>query len=716
MKEEQEYLYRKQIIDSKKEIESLKRDYQKLNQVIEEKQEDLNQILNSNSWKITKPLRAFRGLVLKKKVMGNKELESLPTYFQAYDYHGVPSYTSEYQDNIDFSEFSPLVKTLAFYLPQFHSIKENDKWWGKGFTEWTNTKKAKPLFDGHYLPREPHEDIGYYCLDDIEVLKKQVLLAKQHGLYGFAFYYYWFSGKRLLEKPVDMLLRHPEIDFPFLLCWANENWTRTWDGLEKEILMKQEYNEKDPYQFMVDLQKYISDERYIRINDKPVILVYNPKAIPNFSDVCEKWREAARDLGIGEIIIWSKTEISQNDYSNSSFVDGEFDFAPHGFSLPNDQITGIVNASSVVNYSKLIPCLWDTYEQHYPLRSFSYSVTMGWDNATRRQNGFKIYYNYSLKAFYLWTTMAMKKMKTNQLSNTFLFVNAWNEWGEGTYLEPDKKYGYANINTLSRAICGIPLNANFEILHGSKHLRNKKRTLAVQCHVYYVDVLNDMLKELSNISLDYTLYISTDSKDKKKAIVKMLKEHAISNYFVEIYENKGRDILPMILQMKNHIQKYDYFLHLHTKKSVTLYNGMDWRNYLLFHLLGSKSNVNDILNHFEENEHLGVVYPINHEASFYQLINKNGAIGGNQKNLEKLFQKLEIANDEIDHYMTFPTGSMFFARTAAIYDLFQVVDEEDFECENGQLDGTYAHAIERVFNLLAKKNGYEYLEVLHKQK
>ena len=196
----------------------------------------------------------------------------------------------------------------------------------------------------------------------------------------------------------------------------------------------------------------------------------------------------------------------------------------------------------------------------------------------------------------------------------------------------------------------------------------------------------------------------------------MLKEHAISNYFVEIYENKGRDILPMILQMKNHIQKYDYFLHLHTKKSVTLYNGMDWRNYLLFFFFFSKSNVNDILNHFEENEHLGVVYPINHEASFYQLINKNGAIGGNQKNLEKLFQKLEIANDEIDHYMTFPTGSMFFARTAAIYDLFQVVDEEDFECENGQLDGTYAHAIERVFNLLAKKNGYEYLEVLHKQK
>lgn len=714
MNEQKEYHYRREIVDKKKEIAELQKQIEEISQVLEGTREHLNQILNSKSWRVTKPLRGVSRVFHKNKDEICEEITQ--RFVNCYDYHEVPSYTSEYQENISFEGFKPLVKTVAFYLPQYHTIKENDKWWGKGFTEWTNTKKSKPLFDGHYMPREPHDDVGYYCLEDIEVMKRQVKLAKEHGLYGFAFYYYWFSGKRLLEKPVDMLLEHPEIDFPFVLCWANENWTRTWDGLDKEVLMKQDYSKEDPYHFIEDLKKYIDDKRYIRIDNKPVIMVYNPKEIPDFEKVCAGWREAALSLGIGEIVIWSKTEISQNDYRYSSFVDGEFDFAPHGFSLPNDQITGIDSASSVVNYSKLIPNLWDTYEQHYPLRPFQYSVTMGWDNAARRQNGYKIYYNYSLEAFYLWSTIAIKKLKQNAYPNTFLFVNAWNEWGEGTYLEPDKKYGYANINTLSKAICGIPFHASFELLKGSKGLKNKNRKLAIQCHVYYVDLLRDILDNISYVSIPYDLYISTDTEEKKKEIIKILKEYSISNYFVKVFENRGRDILPMLLQMKDKIKNYDFFLHLHTKKSITLANGKEWRNYLFDHLLGSKSNVNDILNHFESNENLGVVYPVPHEASFLQLINPNGGIGGNRSHLEELFQELNLPLEEINGQMSFPTGSMFYARTKAILDLFEHIDASKFEDENGQLDGTYAHAIERVFDVLAKKNGYQTLLILNEQK
>jgi len=711
MRKEKEYQYRKEIFESRKKMELLEQEKVQLRNDLNFFQEELQKVLHSKSWKLTKPLRFVTS-----KISKNSFNESLDASVVVQtDYHSIPSYTSEYQENIVFDAFTPLVKTLAFYLPQYHEIAENNAWWGKGFTEWTNTKKSKPLFDGHYMPREPHEDIGYYNLEDIEVLKKQVQLAKQHGLYGFAFYYYWFSGKRLLEKPVDLLLKHPEIDFPFVLCWANENWTRTWDGLEKEVLISQEYREEDPYLFIKDWKKYVDDPRYIRIEGKPVLMVYNPGAIKKFSDVCKKWREASKDLGIGEIIIWSKNDIARNDVTNSEFVDGEFDFAPHGFTLPNDEITGIQNASNIVNYSKLVSFLGETYDNHYPLRPFQYSVTMGWDNAARRQTGFKIYYNYSLESFYTWSTLAIKKLYQNSFENTFFLVNAWNEWGEGTYLEPDKKYGYANINTLSKAICGIPFRANFKVFTGKKSLPKFMKKIAVQCHVFYVDILEEILQYLNHISVAYDLYISTDSEEKKKKILEILDNYSIHYYEVEIYENRGRDILPMLLQMKDRISNYDYFLHLHTKKSVSLDNGENWRQYLFDHLLGSTEYVNSILDTFEKQENLGLIYPIPHKASFYQLINPNGSIGGNQEYLEKLFSDLSLSKDKISKQMTFPHGSMFWAKTAAIKDLFQCYDESSFANENGQLDGTYAHAIERVFDVLAEKNGYETLEVLNKK-
>lgn len=697
MNQDKEYLYRKEISKLKKEVASL-------HHQLDVTKQNLERTLQSKSWKVTEPLRKVSSLRRKKE-----DFVSSPS-LNSYDYHEVEPYISEYQENIDFQLLTPSVKTIAFYLPQYHAIPENDKWWGKGFTEWTNTRKSEPLFDGHYMPREPHDDFGYYCLENVETLKKQVVLAKQHGIYGFAFYYYWFSGKRLLEKPLDMLLQHPEIDMPFVLCWANENWTRTWDGLEKEILMEQKYTREDPYHFIEDLKKYMEDSRYIKIDNKPVIMVYNPSAIPDFETVCAKWREAAQELGIGEILIWSKTDMGLRDDSRTSYVDAEFDFAPHGFTLPNDKITGIPNASNVVNYSRLAHALWESYETHYPLRPFHYSVTMGWDNSARRKNGYAIFYHYSLEAFYVWTTMVIQKLHRNNFENTFLFVNAWNEWAEGTYLEPDKKYGYANINTLSKAIYNIPFEADFKVLNQKRRLRQAKK-IAVQCHVYYVDLLPEMLEQIKNIPESFDLYITTDTKEKKKEIVQILKEHKLSNYFVHVYENRGRDILPMLLQMKGKIQNYDYLLHLHTKKSTTTSYGSNWREYLLHHLLGSKDNVKEIIYEFERCNDLGLVYPIPFREAFDHLVIPNGSIGRNRKNLEKLFARLDIPESYISTTMTFPVGSMFWCKTSAIKELFELVDEADFDLENGQLDVTYAHAVERSFDALARKNGYRSLEI-----
>ena len=246
------YELKSKINELDKEIEKLNEKNNQLNV----QSHNYNVIINSKSWKIISRLRNIKDKILH----ANKKCD-IPSIEKISDnknyYKNFTPYNSKYEKNIDFSKYKTDIKTLTFYLPQFHTIKENDEWWGEGFTEWTNTKKSLPRFEGHYQPRTPHKDIGYYTLDNKETIKKQVELAKMHGIYGFCFYYYWFSGKRLLEKPVDIFLDNKDIDFPFCLCWANENWTKTWDGLNNDILIGQKYSKSDYKKFIVDIKKYI---------------------------------------------------------------------------------------------------------------------------------------------------------------------------------------------------------------------------------------------------------------------------------------------------------------------------------------------------------------------------------------------------------------------------------------------------------------------------
>ena len=361
-----------------------------------------------------------------------------------------------YEEDIDFSKSKTDIKPIAFYLPQYHTFPENDKWWGKGFTEWTNVKKAKPLFPGHDQPRMPHKDFGYYTLDNKAIFKKQISLAKEHGIYGFAFYYYWFSGKRLMEKPLNIWLKNKELNFPFCICWANENWTRRWDGRNNDVLIEQKYSEKDPEKFIIDCKEILLDKRYIRVDKKPLLMVYEPNSIPNFPNVVERWRLAAKKCGIGEIEVLARSSTIDIDIKTESCVDGLFDFAPRHLPLANETPACCMGKPGyfydyrgLIEYSER-DSLYDT---HISKKPFYYSVTMAWDNSARKAKDYAIFYNYSPKLFHKWLKMVIEKTrKTLPEDRRFIFINAWNEWGEGTYLEPDKAHGYANINTLSRAI------------------------------------------------------------------------------------------------------------------------------------------------------------------------------------------------------------------------------------------------------------------------
>ena len=435
-------------------------------------------LLNSRSWRFTKIMRdlaAFirrhktlrflaKGLLsIKRNVIGKtvKKTSVLSEINSLF-------YESEYQENIDFSKHEPKVKAIAFYLPQFHSIPENDEWWGKDFTEWTNTRKAKPRFMGHYQPREPHNDFGYYNLTDVGTIKKQVKLAKQHGIFGFCFYFYWFSGKRLLYKPLDLFLSHPEIDINFCLCWANENWTKRWDGFDDDVLMSQDYSDVDPYRFIDDIKKYILDKRYIRLEGKAIILVYRPESIPNIADVFSKWRTHAVEIGIGEIqILACKTWFSAEYYLHiENIIDGAVEFPPHH--IPRyvlEDISYNENTGVVYNYEGVVAQVkyeLTTKSVNNYLFTLYRGCMLGWDNAARKKTAWFSFYKFSLRSFFEWASMLTEDAV--QTKKPFIFINAWNEWGEGTYLEPDKKYGYASINTLSKAIYGLQFNYTDSII------------------------------------------------------------------------------------------------------------------------------------------------------------------------------------------------------------------------------------------------------------
>lgn len=364
----------------------------------------------------------------------------------------IPSFQARYEADQDFSNHRTDIKAIAYHLPQFHTIPENDEWWGEGFTEWTNTRRTKPLFPGHYQPREPHEDIGYYDLSDIETLRRQVKLAKRHGIHGFCFYHYWFHGKRLLGKPVDLLLDHPDIDMPFCLCWANETWSKRWDGKDHHILMHQTFSAEDDLEFIAFLKPYMMDPRYIRVAGKPMLLVYR---ISKFSDpraTADRWRNWCRENGVGEIhlVAVCHGEVYPRMPLNEVGFDAYAAFPPHGFACQHiSSDKDMFGNGYRFDYASGVEA-YAFSENKTPVYE---GCTLGWDNTPRFGENANIYMNFSLDCYASWLRRVIRYTRNRfKPDDRYLFINAWNEWAEGTYLEPDRKYGYACINKTSRAL------------------------------------------------------------------------------------------------------------------------------------------------------------------------------------------------------------------------------------------------------------------------
>lgn len=343
------------------------------------------------------------------------------------------------------------VKVIAYYLPQFHPFPENDLWWGKGFTEWTNVSKAVPQFVGHYQPRLPGE-LGFYDLRMKEVQERQIQLAQQYGIYGFCYHHYWFAGKRLMEKPVNRVMEDPDLKFPFCLCWANENWTRRWDGAEHDILIAQDHSPEDDLAFIADIEPALKNQYYIRIDGKPLIIVYRVSLLPDAAATAERWREYCHRVGIGDIYLVVAQSFGITDPKPYGF-DAAVEFPPHKVYAPGlNSVLDIVNPEfegRIFDYRYLVDQSKSINSEEFPLY---HTVMPSWDNEARKPGKGHVFHNASPALYQEWLTNTCRHTCKIHKKDKYVFLNAWNEWAEGAYLEPDRRYGYAHLQATSNAI------------------------------------------------------------------------------------------------------------------------------------------------------------------------------------------------------------------------------------------------------------------------
>ncbi len=341
---------------------------------------------------------------------------------------------------------SRMPRALAFYLPQFHPIPENDEWWGPGFTEWNNVTRARPFFPGHYQPHVPGE-LGYYDLRVPEIREAQAALAAAYGVSGFVYYHYWFHGRRLLERPFDEVLASGSPDFPFALCWANEEWSRNWDGTG-QLLIPQEFSDEDDLAHIRWLATAFADDRYITIDGRPLMLIYRPKLLPNAKRTAEIWRTEAQRLGFPDLYLcWVESWGPPRGGPEAFGLDAAVGFMPLARDrvyTPHEGTRGhrILDYKSAYETSlKRAAPRW----KRFP------SVMVGWDNSARRPQGATIFTGSTPEAYETWLRLAADSVSDVRDEENYLFIVAWNEWAEGNHLEPDQRYGRAYLEA-TRAV------------------------------------------------------------------------------------------------------------------------------------------------------------------------------------------------------------------------------------------------------------------------
>jgi lipopolysaccharide biosynthesis protein len=610
---------------------------------------------------------------------------------------GIPRITFDtseevFVDHKENDKINPLVKVIAFYLPQFHPFPENDQWWGKGFTEWTNVGKARPNYEGHHQPHHPIH-LGYYDLRVPDVMEEQARLAKQYGIYGFNYYFYWFAGKILMDTPLEAMLQNKKIDIPFCLTWANENWTRRWDGQENDVLIAQDHSDKDSLDFIRHLIRYFKDERYIRVDGKPVLMIYRASIIPNMAATAKLWRKEAQKHGIPDLYLVCAQSFGIRSPHEFGF-DASAEFPPHTvqstdireqLNLINPEFKGYV-----FSYDQVVEHAVRQEEPDYKLFR---TAMLSWDNTARKQDHSHIFHGFSLLRYKQWLGALCNQVYNNPkyaLDEKIVFVNAWNEWAEGTHLEPDRKYGYGYLQSTYDVLSNY--DSKYQAIQNIRRLA-RRNDYAVIVHAHYPEVIPSIITYLRNLDRKkFDLFVTATSA-------------AIFNEFIRYYpdvnlrlvENRGRDVLPFLSVYRDIVDLgYEAVCKVHTKRSLYREDGDTIRDEQIYSLLGSEEIVTQNLKELRDNSTIGLLAP-----EKYLIDHTDHNMTYDHAVVADVCSALGIKFE----YSKFPAGSMFWFKPKSL-ELLLNLNQTNFPIESGLADGTPAHAVERVFALAAGAKGF----------
>ncbi len=632
------------------------------------------EIINSKSWRLVCILQTIKKYILNPKLILQKCKIIYPTKNAIYYDNDIC-----YQKNDNYDNRKTDIKAISFYYNHYY----------------VNQSNCSIKFKNHYIPQKIDESNNKLMNE----IKKDINLAKTHGIYGFSICFDIDKDKKQYDI-LDQFINHPYIEYPFCICLdVNYLSNSEFDFDKNKIIIKKLVN---------SLQKYLSDKCYIKLNSKPVIILsYKTDKIINVDLVISSLREELKEVGIDQIYVIFKTNFTSSlkaiNKSDAVLLDtynfNEMDFC---------KLFDLKNNGKVYDYSLMVDSIINKYKELKYDKNMFFSTLVGYDDSFKNKD-YNILHHFTLDSFYKWNREIINILRNKQGTNSrFLFLESWNNWLEGNFLEPDKNNGYAILNTLSKSIFDVPYHEELVINNSNSKFELINKKIAVQIHLFYEDLCQEIIRQLNNIPYNFDCFITTDTNTKKNRIEQNFQKYCKAKHvYIDVTKNCGRDVAPFILQMSQEYKNYDYLCHIHTKKSTSVDFGDDWRKYLYRNLFGSNQNVRHIFEIFENNPNVGLIYPCIYPVVCQHVLN----LDVNRNPCLLQLKKLKLPVSYINNKWYFPAGTMFWARMDAINTIFQEnYTYDDFENETGQLDATPAHAIERIFCNLAKFKGYKYLK------
>ena len=537
-----------------------------------------------------------------------------------------------------------------------------------------NNTKIKPILIYHSKTYPISEKINILndqaCIDKI---KNQIEYAKNNSIYGFAFYYHLYLDTQTFNEPLDIIMNYNNLDMPFLLIFRNEN-----KNMKNNI-------------FNYNISKYVFDNRYIRINNKPIIAIYNPEEIPNLENNIMALRKLLKKEGNEEIfILGSCKEKNIDKLIKMNIFDGFLDSTSYDSLKPQKPLR-LGKCEDYFFYFYLLYKNQDLNSFYNNSNKIIFRTSDIMSEYPIYINKKNVYSDYSLDKFEFLTKLIIDWTKTRYEKNRFIFINSF----DNSHLSPNIITGKESLNKLRQLI-------NPELIkkpiYNFSNLENNC-SIAIQAHVFHVDLINDIINLTNNIPVKFDLLITTTKNENKNLIEKEIKKNSKANkYEILVLENKGRDVLPLLTQLKKVIHKYKYFCHIHTKKSIN-----NWRRYLFYNLLG-KNIISEILYEFESNDKLGLIFPPPYYEIEYAIVKTDPK---DLLNLKKIFKRISD-KIKIPDKFDFPAGTMFWARSEAVYQIIELNIDNECPKEPVPSGGTILHAIERTWKFITEYNGYTY--------